>query len=186
MFLITQSDLSSKNELLDWSMGREQEENPPSVQALVKQRAKLLPAGMQAVLHAYTRLTEDIPAAVPPEGLADDNSDYRFLAVDGSTCTFSSDHRHAGPEYYSPSKPNQRGTYSMHLTALQDLHRRTFIDGIIKLLHQQDERKALRELSDSYVPASPDERSVFILDCGYASYNVLTHILEPSVLCTSG
>lgn len=170
--VITLGGKSSKNELRDFCACLE---DPPSAQAMLKQRAKLKAEGVKAVLHELNRLaapTGTAPADCPWP------AEYRFLAADGSTFVFPSDHRYADDEYLVQSAPDQRGIYSMHLTALSDMKWRTYADGTIQPIHQKNERLALCELVDDYAPLDSSEKTVIVADRGFESYNVLAHIIE--------
>ena len=167
-FLVTKGNGSTKNEL--WDLTGSQED-PPSSQALVQQRAKLKAEGVQALLYEFNNQTKAMTGGRS-------TSPYRFLAVDGSTFIFPSDRRYAGKEYYCQSQPGQRGTYSMHLTALYDLDRCCYADGTIQPLRMADERAALCHLCDAYKPLTEDELPVFVADRGFESYNVFGHLQE--------
>lgn len=185
-YLVTNGGESSKDELLDLCSRMDK---PPSVQAMIKQRAKLKPCGVRRLLLEFNRRAEEAAESqqrtfMPAAAVSCSAEDAAVLAsrvweaVDGSAFAFDSDHRYAGEEYYSQSRPDQRGTYSMLLTAMYDLSRRTYTDGIIQPLHQMDERDALCTFVDARAASGTGRDTVIVADRGYASYNVLAHMME--------
>ena len=66
----------------------------------------------------------------------------------------------------------------IHLNALYDLLRRTYIDAVIQKSRNQHERKALIEM----IEASSVEKALVIADRGYESYNTMAHIHEKGCL----
>ena len=111
-FLVSQGASSTRTELMDF-FGMDTQ--APSASALNQQRAKLKATALEAV---FRRFSTSVDALHPSSG-------YRFLAVDGSSFTFFSTPRFASPEYFVSEGHSAKGFYSMHLTALYDLERRT-------------------------------------------------------------
>ena len=66
----------------------------PTASALSQQRAKLKPDALEAVFRHFNSTSMELP----PASFMD--SHYRFLAADGSTCTFFSTPAFSSPDYY--------------------------------------------------------------------------------------
>lgn len=66
----------------------------PTASALSQQRAKLKPDALEAVFRHFNSASMELP----PASFMD--SHYRFLAADGSTCTFFSTPAFSSPDYY--------------------------------------------------------------------------------------
>ena len=164
-FLVSQGASSSKNELLDFF---DMDPQAPTASALNQQRAKLKPEALEMVFRHFNSLTDSLDGAP---------SDYRFIAVDGSTFTFFSRPSFAPPEYYVSGGHSAKGFYSMHLNALSDLQKHTYTDALIQPVHFKDEYKAFCSMVDRYEAAS-GQKTVFTGDRGYCSYNNMAHVLE--------
>lgn len=164
-FLVSQGASSSKNELLDF-FGL----NPqvPTASALNQQRAKLRPEALEMVFRQFNSLSDSLDGAF---------SDYRFIAADGSTFTFFSKPSFSPPEYYVSEGHSAKGFYSMHLNAFYDLQKHTYTDALIQPVHLKDEYSAFCSMVDRY-EAVPGQKTVFIGDRGYCSYNNMAHVLE--------
>ena len=79
-FLVSQGSSSTRVEMLDfWGL----DSSIPTASALSQQRAKLKPDALEAVFRHFNSTSMELP----PASFMD--SHYRFLAADGSTCTFS-------------------------------------------------------------------------------------------------
>lgn len=79
-FLVSQGSSSTKVEMLDfWGM----DTSLPTSSALNQQCAKLKPDALEAVFKQFNSSVVELS----PSTLSDDY--YRFLAADGTTCTFS-------------------------------------------------------------------------------------------------
>lgn len=80
-FLVSQGSSSTRVEMLDfWGL----DPSIPTASALNQQRAKLRSEALEAVFRHFNSSVMELP----PASLKDPN--YRFLAADGSTCTFFS------------------------------------------------------------------------------------------------
>lgn len=165
LFLISCGASKTQSELLDFYGS----EDVPSASALVQQRNKFKPEGMEAVFKAFGKELE----ALSP---LDSPSKYRFLAVDGSSLTFQSCPRYASDDYLISDR-SESGHYSMHLNALYDLDRHEYKDCIIQSAHGKDEHAAFCEMVDRF-PDSSGSRAVFIADRGYCSLNNMAHVKE--------
>lgn len=68
---------------------------------------------------------------LPPASFKDPH--YRFLAADGSTCTFFSTPAFSSPDYYCSPGHSANGVYSMHLNAFFDLDTHTYSPSAAKM-----------------------------------------------------
>ena len=101
----------------------------PTASALNQQRQKLKPDALEAVFRHFNSAV----TGLLPRTLSDDK--YRFLAADGSTCTYFSTPSFSSGDYdYSPGN-SIRGVYSMHLNAFYDLTTHTYTDALIQPVH---------------------------------------------------
>ena len=90
-FLVSQGSSSTRVEMLDfWGL----DSSIPTASALSQQRAKLKPDALEAVFRHFNSASMELP----PASFMD--SHYRFLAADGSTCTFFSTPAFSSPDYY--------------------------------------------------------------------------------------
>lgn len=90
-FLVSQGSSSTRVEMLDfWGL----DSSIPTASALSQQRAKLKPDALEAVFRHFNSTSMELP----PASFMD--SHYRFLAADGSTCTFFSTPAFSSPDYY--------------------------------------------------------------------------------------
>lgn len=164
-FLISQGASSSKNELLDFF---DMDPQAPTASALNQQRAKLKPQALEMVFRQFNSLTDSLDVAP---------SKYRFIAADGSTFSFFSKPSFSTDEYYVSEGHSAKGFYSMHLNAFYDLQKHTYTDALIQPVHLKDEYNAFCSMVDRY-EAALGQKTVFIGDRGYCSYNNMAHVLE--------
>ena len=163
-FMISEGSSSTKNELLDF-FGMDT--SAPSSSAFSQQRAKLKPEAVEAVFRKFNQsLVELTPL-----------NHYRFLAVDGSDLTFLGNESLASADYFVSEGHSMKGFASMHLNALYDLDTHTYEDALIQPVHPKDEFGAFCSMVDRY-QARPGEKTVFIGDRGYPSYNTMAHVIH--------
>ena len=139
----------------------------PTSSAFNQQRAKLKPDALEAVFKHFNSSINCM----------EKTSGYRFLAADGSTCTFFSNSSFASDEYFVSGGHSAKGFYSMHLNAFYDLDRHTYTDALIQPVHNKDEFRAFCEIVDRH-EIIPNTKNVFIGDRGYCSYNNMAHVIE--------
>ena len=110
-FLISQGSSSTKVEMLDfWGLDAS---SMPTASALNQQRQKLKPDALEAVFrHFNSSVTGLLPSTFS-------NDKYRFLAADGSTCTYFSTPSFSSDDYYCSPVNSIRGVYSMHLNSFE-------------------------------------------------------------------
>lgn len=106
-YLISQGGSSTKCEFLDFYMLSPE---TPTVSALNQRRSQLKPDAFKAVFHEFTN------SYMESETVQYD-SDYQYIATDGSTISFSSLPRFASDEYYISEGHSASGFYSMHINA---------------------------------------------------------------------
>ena len=116
-FLVSQGSSSTRVEMLDfWGL----DSSMPTASALSQQRAKLKPEALEAVFRHFNSSSKELS----PASFKDPH--YRFLAADGSTCTFFSTPAFSSPDYYCCPGHSANGVYSMHLNAFYDLDTHTY------------------------------------------------------------
>ena len=126
-FLVSQGSSSTKVEMLDfWGLDAS---SMPTSSALNQQRQKLKPAALEAVFKHFNSSV----MGLLPSTLSDGK--YRFLAADGSTCTYFSTPSFSSDDYYYSPGNSIRGVYSMHLNAFYDLTTHTYTDALIQPVH---------------------------------------------------
>ncbi len=106
-FLVSQGSSSTKVEMPDfWGLDVS---SMPTSSALNQQRQKLKPTALEAVFrHFNSSVAELLPGTLS-------DGRYRFLAADGSTCTYFSTPDFSSADYYCSPGNSIRGVYSMHL-----------------------------------------------------------------------
>lgn len=164
-YLVSCGSSSTKIELLDF-FGLQADS--PSASAFNQQRAKLRPEALEAVFHRFNFALQSNTT----------ESNYRYLAADGSTFTFFSKPAFSPPEYFVSEGHSKKGFYSLHLNALYDLQTRTYTDALIQPVHQKDEFGAFCNMVDQHYTQQPGTSDVFIGDRGYCSYNNMAHVQE--------
>lgn len=83
-----------------------------------------MPDAFEAVFHEFTT------SAFELETVKND-SQYQYVAADGSTISFSSFPRFASDEYYISEGHSISGFYSMHINAFYDLDRHVYTNALI-------------------------------------------------------
>lgn len=166
-FLISQGASSTKCEILDFF---QLSEEAPSASAMTQRRSQLKPEAFEAVFHAFNSSARDLRPS-------DNNSQYRFLAADGSSISFFSFPRYAADEYFSTQGNSARGWYGMHINVFFDLHTKTYTDAVIQSFHKHDEFAAFCKIVDRH-EILPNTKNIYIGDRGFCSYNNMAHVIE--------
>lgn len=170
-FLVSQGASSSRVEMLDfWGL----DPSMPTSSALSQQRAKLKPEALEALFRQFRTSVAGLTSVTSP-----DDSKYRFLAADGSTCTYFSTPAFSSDDYYCSPGKSIRGVYSMHLNAFFDLTDRTYTDALIQSVHCRNEFSAFCKMVDRHDVVEGRE-NVYIGDRGYCSYNNMAHVINRS------
>ena len=162
-FLISEGSSSTRVELFDFF-------HPGHItvtaSALNQQRAKLMPEALRQVMYEFNHAVFEEEA---PSG-------YRFIAADGSTVTYFSTPSFSSSEYFVDQGHSQKGFYSMHINAFQDIQKHIYTDILIQPVHEKDEFKAFCSMVDRH-PVLPGTKNVYIGDRGYPSYNNMAHVV---------
>lgn len=167
-YLVSQGSSSTKIEMLaHWDMDAKM----PSTSALIQQRSKLKPDALRATFNHFNA------ALYIAESFNHSDGDYRFLAADGSTFSFFSNHSFASDDYYCAPGHSAKGFYSMHLNAFFDLEKQTYTDAIIQAVHKKNEFSAFCDIVDRH-DIQEGRKNIYIGDRGYCSYNNMAHVIE--------
>jgi len=167
-FLVSQGSSSSRVEMLDfWEF----DSSMPTSSALNQQRAKLKPDALAAVFNQFNSSAMELSSSA----FSDDK--YRFLAADGSTCTYFSTPSFSSDDYYCSPGKSIRGVYSMHLNAFFDLETHIYTDALIQAVHCKNEFGAFCEIVDRH-DILEGRKNVYIGDRGYCSYNNMAHVVN--------
>lgn len=137
----------------------------PSASAFIQQRAKLRPEAMQYV---FSEVNKAFPCHSNPEG-------YRLIACDGSDLHYAANPKDV--DCFFQSDTQSRGYNLLHLNVLYDLCGRRYVDTVVQSRRQADEVGAFISMIDRF---PTDQKTIFIADRGYESYNVMAHIIEKS------
>lgn len=166
-FLVSQGSSSTRVEMLDfWGL----DPSIPSSSALNQQRAKLKPDALEAVFkHFNSSIMKSLPKAL-------DDGNYRFLAADGSTCTFFSTPAFSSDDYYCSPGNSIQGVYSIHLNAFFDLTTHTYTAALIQPVHSKNEFSAFCDMVDHH-EILEGKKNIYIGDRGCCSYNNMAHVL---------
>lgn len=97
---------------------------------------------------------------------------YRILACDGSDINIA--HNPKDEETYF-THGDAKGFNQLHLNAMYDLLDRIYTDIIIQPAREENEHKAFCDMVDRYIGK---EKTAFIVNRGYESYNNLAHVME--------
>ena len=163
-FLISEGSSSTRVELLDFfNFGSQR----ITASAFNQQRAKLKP---EALLEVMYKFNQSISSNEP-------SSKYRFIGADGSTATYFSKPQFSPADYFVDQGHSQKGFYSMHINAFQDIQKHIYTDILIQPVHQKDEFKAFCTIVDRH-PVFPNTKNVYIGDRGYCSYNNMAHVIN--------
>lgn len=167
-FLVSQGSASSRVEMLDfWGL----DPAMPTASALNQQRAKLKPLALETVFKQFNSSAIELSSNT----FSDDK--YRFLAADGSTCTYFSTPSFSSDDYYCSPGKSIRGVYSMHLNAFYDLDTHIYTDALIQSVHGKNEFDAFCKIVDRH-DVMEGRKNVYIGDRGYCSYNNMAHVIN--------
>lgn len=152
-FLVSQGASSSRVEMLDfWGL----DPSIPTSSALNQQRAKLKSSALQAVFHNFNASAGEL---FPPP-FSDHN--YRYLATDGSTCTYFSTPNFSTEDYYCSPGNSIRGVYSMHLNAFFDLDTHLYTDALLQPVHSKNEFGAFCDIVDVILSSKGEKMSILV------------------------
>ena len=158
--LIYMGGQSLNRELLEiWHL----DQQTPTGSAFIQQRSKL---SKDALPFLFEELNEMFPGRRDIDG-------YRILACDGSDLHYAANPKDTAS--YFRADENSRGYNLLHLNALYDLQSKRYVDAIVQPRREADEIGAFISMIDRF---KGDEKTIFVADRGYESYNVLAHIQE--------
>lgn len=98
---------------------------------------------------------------------------YRLLACDGSDLNIARNPKDADTHFQS--LPTDKGFNQLHLNALYDLCERRYTDAVIQPARKKSESLAMTQMVDR---CTTREKTIFIADRGYETYNIFAHIQE--------
>lgn len=151
---------SLQKELLDFF---QYDPQTPSSSAFVQQRDKLLP---DAFFHLFNQFNQCFPEEKTYRG-------YRLIACDGTDLNIPLNPD--DEDTYFQSSPDTKGFNLYHLDAMYDLCSRRYSDIMIMPRRKANERRSMAAMVDrSKFP----EKTIFIADRGYESYNTFAHVME--------
>lgn len=133
----------------------------PTSSALIQQRDKIKIEAFEWLLKEFTKETRQNKKY----------KGYRLLAVDGSSIPISYD-KNDKDTYLDLN--SHRGHNAFHLNAVSDLLENIYEDIIIQGEAKMNENGAFNEFVDRY----NGEKSIFIADRGYESYNSFVHVIQ--------
>ena len=135
---------------------------PLTPSAFVQQRSKISSAAFKDILYQFNDSFKNSKTYYG----------YRLLAVDGSDVNCP---RNPESEYFLVNDHIPKGYNQIHLNALYDICNKVYLD--IELLPRKKcaERKALISMLHRQ---NFTEKTLFITDRGYESYNMFAHFLE--------
>ena len=124
---------------------------------------------LEAVFHEFTSSEKlEIPRR---------QQQYQYIAVDGSTTSFFSFSKYSSDNYFISEGHSASVFYSIHINAFYDINKRIYTDASLQSVHKKDEFLAFCQLVDRHIPHS-DQRTIFVGDRGYCSYNNMAHVIE--------
>lgn len=159
-FVLSMERGSLKKELLDYFHFSV---DTPSASAFNQQREKI-------TLEAFRFLFYEFNSLFP---FQKNYKGYQLLACDGSDLNIARNPE--DPDTYFQSTPNDKGFNQMHLNALYDLCEKRYTDAIIQPSRKKHETSAMTQMIDLH---QGPEKTIFIADRGYDSYNIFAHIQE--------
>ena len=154
---------SLRKELLDLNQYKL---DTPSVSAFNQQREKILPEAFQFLFYEFNNRFQDFST----------HNNYRLIACDGSDLNIACDSKNE--ETYFQNTNDQKGFNMLHLNALYDLCNRRYVDAIVQPGRKKNEYRAMCDMIDRY---SGPQKTIFIADRGYESYNIFAHAEEKGV-----
>ena len=157
MIILSMAGCPIREELLDYF---DYDIDTATASAFVQARAKILPEAFEELLHLFNKA---YPCDQTYKG-------YRLIAVDGSDLNIPYD-----PLDKDTLHKNQNKAYNLyHINAAYDILNNRYTDIIIQGKANQYEPEAMWTMAERF----PDNRTVFIADRGYPSWNNMEHIVR--------
>lgn len=160
-FIISMEGKSLKDELLKYF---EYSSEHPTNSSFNQRRAQIKPEAFEYLFRAFLSKYNN-----------NDNlyQGYKLIACDGSDINIA--HNPDDTETYFQNGSKARGYNQLHLNALYDLQNRMYIDAVIQPARLENEHGAFCDMVDRYEGV---QKTVFIVDRGYESYNNIAHVNE--------
>lgn len=132
--------------------------------AFLQQREKIKEEAFEYLFHAFNERTSNTKTY----------KGYSLYAVDGSSIRLA---RNPNSETYIegkwlPDGTRMKGHNRLHLNAVYDLLGKVYVDALLQLPDKSDERKAFTDMLER---RNYEGKSIFIMDRGYPSWNVIAH-----------
>lgn len=162
-FIISMESQSLKNELHKY-FGYTTD--CPTNASFIQRRAKIKSDAFKHLFKEFTAAYNNRPSLF---------NGYRILACDGSDINIA--HNPKDEETYF-THGDAKGFNQLHLNAMYDLLDKIYTDIIIQPARNENEHKAFCDMVDRY---NGEEKTIFIVDRGYESYNNLAHVMEKNV-----
>lgn len=159
-FIISMESQSLKNELHKY-FGYTTD--CPSNASFNQRRAQIKADAFKYLFEKFTAVYNNKPSCY---------NGYRILACDGSDINIA--HNPNDEDTYFKNG-EAKGFNQLHLNAMYDLLDRFYTDIVIQPARKENENKAFCDMVDRY---AGKEKTIFIVDRGYESYNNIAHVLE--------
>lgn len=131
--------------------------NTASSSAFIQQRDKILPSAFAFLLDKFTNSFNELKTY----------HGYRLFAVDGSDINIA--HNPKDINTYCKISPDSKGYNILHLNAIFDLCNKLYIDASVQEYKHMNEYRAFIDMIERF---KVNEKSIFIADRGYESYNL--------------
>lgn len=158
--LLSMESGSLQKELLDYFQFSA---DTPSASAFSQQRAKLISETFPFLFYEFN---SRFPLKKRYRG-------YQLLACDGSDLNIARNPEDT--DSYFQSQPSDKGFNQLHLNALYDLCEKRYTDAVIQPARKKNESLAMTQMVDR---CAGQEKTIFIADRGYETYNIFAHIQE--------
>jgi hypothetical protein len=158
--LIVMESGSLKKELLELF---QYHPDTATASAFNQQREKILPEALEFLFREFNSAFADYQTY----------RGYRLLACDGTDLNIARNPNHQ--ENYFQSNPGDKGFNLLHLNALYDLGSRRYVDAVIQSGRKSNECRAMANMIDR---CGSGNRTIFIADRNYESYNIFAHAQE--------
>lgn len=159
-FILSMESSSLKAELLKYFRF---DETTPSASAFSQQRNKILTEAFQFLFYEFNSRFE----------CKKSYKGYQLLACDGSDLNIFVNPK--DKDTYFQSQPTDKGYNQIHLNALFDLCNKRYVDADIQPARNENEILSMTKMVDRYCGS---EKTIFMADRGYESYNTFAHIKE--------
>ena len=159
-FLLSMEKSSMKAELLKFF---HYSSDTATTSAFVQQREKLLPEAMEFLFKEFNHA---FPSQNTYQG-------YRLIACDGSQLDIARNPEDT--EYFWKRSEHRVGGNCLHLNTFYDLLDRRCVDVLVQPGRKKKESSAMTDMIDRY---TGKEKTIFIADRGYETYNIFGHVQQ--------